>query len=91
MTAYRRRLTEIGGDIEHARALRDTTREEQVDAERQFLLREWSRAIGLGGPDRRAASATERARAAVTRAIAAPWLESVNTIRSSRASNGRSR
>jgi hypothetical protein len=41
----------------------------QADAERDFLLRELSRAVGLGGRDRRAASASERARAAATRAI----------------------
>ena len=33
------------------------------------LLREHSRALGLSGRDRRAASASERARAGVTRAI----------------------
>lgn len=37
--------------------------------ERGFLLRELSRAVGLSGRDRRAASASERARAAVTRAV----------------------
>jgi hypothetical protein len=36
---------------------------------RDFLLRELSRAVGLSGRDRRAASASERARAGVTRAI----------------------
>ena len=41
----------------------------QADAERDFLVRELSRAVGLRGRDRRAASASERARVAVTRAI----------------------
>jgi hypothetical protein len=67
--AYRRRLAEIEDDIEHARALNDTRREEQADTEREFLVRELSRAIGLHGRDRRAASPSERARVAVTRAI----------------------
>jgi tetratricopeptide (TPR) repeat protein len=67
--AYRRRLAEIEEDIEHARALNDTGREEQADAEREFIVRELSRAIGLRGRDRRAASASERARVSVTRAI----------------------
>jgi tetratricopeptide (TPR) repeat protein len=67
--AYRRRLAEIEDDIDHARALRDTTREAQADAERDFLVRELARAVGLGGRDRRAASASERARSGVTRAI----------------------
>jgi tetratricopeptide (TPR) repeat protein len=68
-TAYRRRLSEIEDDIEQARALADDRREAQADAERDFLLRELARAVGLGGRDRRAASASERARSGVTRAI----------------------
>ena len=38
--AYRRRLAEIEDDIDQARALEDTEREMQADAERDFLLRE---------------------------------------------------
>jgi tetratricopeptide (TPR) repeat protein len=67
--AYRRRLAEIEDDIEQARALGDAERAAQADAERDFIVREISRAVGLGGRDRRAASASERARVAVTRAI----------------------
>ena len=67
--AYRRRLAEIEDDIEHARALADAEREAQADTERDFLLRELSRAVGLGGRDRRAASTSERARVSVTRAV----------------------
>jgi hypothetical protein len=67
--AYRRRLAEIEDDIEQARALGDTERAAQADTERDFLVRELSRAVGLGGRDRRAASASERARAGVTRAV----------------------
>jgi tetratricopeptide (TPR) repeat protein len=67
--AYRRRLAEIDDDIEQARALQDTERAAQAGAERDFLVRELSRAVGLGDRDRRAASASERARVAVTRAI----------------------
>jgi tetratricopeptide (TPR) repeat protein len=67
--AYRRRLAEIEDDIEQARAFGDTERAEQADAERDFLVRELSRAVGLGGRDRRAASTSERARVSVTRAI----------------------
>jgi tetratricopeptide (TPR) repeat protein len=68
-SAYRRRLVEIDDDIAQAQALGDTEREAQADAERDFLVRELSRAVGLGGRDRRAASASERARVGVTRAI----------------------
>ena len=67
--AYRRRLTEIEDDLEEARALGDVSRVEQATAERDFLARELSRAVGLGGRDRRAGSAAERARASVTRAV----------------------
>jgi hypothetical protein len=67
--AYRRRLAEIEVDIDQARALGDAERAAQADAERDFLVRELARAFGLGGRDRRAASASERARASVTRAI----------------------
>jgi hypothetical protein len=67
--AYRRRLAEIDEDIDEARALGDAERERQADAERELLLRELSRAVGLGGRDRRAGAASERARAAVTRAV----------------------
>ncbi len=67
--AYRRRLAEIEDDIEQARALTDAGREAQADAERDFLVRELARAVGLGGRDRRAASASERARSGVTRAV----------------------
>jgi tetratricopeptide (TPR) repeat protein len=67
--AYRRRLAEIEDDLEQARAFGDSERAAQADAERHFLLRELSRAVGLGGRDRRAASTSERARVSVTRAI----------------------
>ena len=67
--AYRRRLAEIEEDIEEARAMGDDERAAQAAAERDFLVRELARAVGLGGRDRRVGSASERARASVTRAI----------------------
>ncbi len=67
--AYRRRLTEIEDDLEEARAFGDASRVAQATAERDFLARELSRAVGLGGRDRRVGSAAERARASVTRAV----------------------
>jgi tetratricopeptide (TPR) repeat protein len=67
--AYRRRLAEVDDDIDQAQAMGDTERAAQADAERDFLVRELARAVGLGGRDRRSASASERARVAVTRAI----------------------
>jgi len=67
--AYRRRLAEIEEDLEEARAMRDAGRATQANVERDFLVRELSRAVGLGGRDRRTGVAAERARASVTRAI----------------------
>jgi tetratricopeptide (TPR) repeat protein len=67
--AYRRRLAEIDEDIAEARDLGDDERGAQAEAERDFLVRELARAVGLGGRDRRVDSASERARASVTRAM----------------------
>jgi hypothetical protein len=67
--AYRQRLADIDADIEIARSAGDAIREAQADNERAFLLRELARGVGLGGRDRRASSASERARVAVTRAV----------------------
>ena len=67
--AYRRRRAEIDDDIEQAHTSGDTERAAQADTERDFLIRELTRAFGLSGRGRRAASASERARAGVTRAV----------------------
>ncbi len=67
--AYRRRLAEIDEDIAEAQAIRDVERAARAGAEREFLVSELARAVGLGGRDRRTDSAAERARASVTRAI----------------------
>ena len=47
--AYRRRLAEIDEDLEEARLLNDLGRVIQAEAERDFLIRELSRAVGLSG------------------------------------------
>ncbi|MGH3363549.1 MAG: hypothetical protein ACRDOW_02380 [Nocardioidaceae bacterium] len=67
--AYRRRLAEIEEDIAEAQALDDDERTARAAIEREFLIRELSRAVGFGGRDRRAGAASERARASVTQAI----------------------
>lgn len=67
--AYRRRLAEIEEDLDEAHANGDGERAAQAATERDLLIGELARAVGLGGRDRRAASASERARAGVTRAI----------------------
>lgn len=66
---YRRRLADIEEDAAEATALGDAERAARSDAEREFILRELARAVGLGGRDRRAGASSERARASVTRAI----------------------
>jgi tetratricopeptide (TPR) repeat protein len=67
--AYRRRLAEIEEDLEEARTTGNSERAAQAEAERDLLVRELARAVGLGGRDRRAGSVSERARASVTRAV----------------------
>lgn len=67
--AYRRRLAEIDEDIEEAEAFGDDERVARATVDRDFLVRELARAVGLGGRDRRAGDDTERARVSVTRAI----------------------
>ena len=67
--AYRRRLIEIDDDIDEANALGDDERAAQADAERELLVKELARAFGLGGRARPSASAAERARVGVTRAV----------------------
>jgi hypothetical protein len=66
---YRRRLAEVEDDIESAERLGDGARAAQARRERDFLSRELSRAVGLGGRDRVAGSPAERARASTTRAL----------------------
>ena len=67
--AYRRRLAEIEEDMAEARSFGDDERGAQAESERDFLVRELARAVGLGGRLRRAGSASERARVSVTRAL----------------------
>jgi len=67
--AYKRRLDEIDADIEEAQTAGDDGRATQAEAEREFLIRELSRAFGVGGRSRKAGSTSERARVAVTRAL----------------------
>ena len=66
---YKRRLVELRGQLEDAQELGNSERAAEIESEIDFLAREISRAIGLGGRDRRAGSVAERARLNVTRAI----------------------
>jgi tetratricopeptide (TPR) repeat protein len=67
--AYRRRLSELREELEEAKALGRVERAEQAEQEIDALTRELSRAVGLGGRSRRAASAPERARQTITHSI----------------------
>ena len=67
--AYRRRLTELREDLDEAKQRSDLEGAAAAEGEIDALTRELSRAIGWGGRSRRAASATERARVSVTKAI----------------------
>jgi predicted ATPase len=69
--AYRRRLSDLREELEEAKQLRSIERAERAEAEIDALTRELSRAVGLGGRNRRAASASERARQTVTKTIRA--------------------
>jgi tetratricopeptide (TPR) repeat protein len=66
---YQRRLVDLREELNDLRERGDETRAAQVESEIDFLHREIARAVGLGGRDRRAGSAAERARLNVTRAI----------------------
>jgi tetratricopeptide (TPR) repeat protein len=68
-TAYRSRVSELHEELEEAKRLGRADRAEQVEEELDALTRELSRAVGLGGRNRRAASASERARQSVTKSI----------------------
>jgi tetratricopeptide (TPR) repeat protein len=68
---YRRRLADLGQEMEELRQRGDADRADELQSEIDFLKREISHAVGLGGRDRRAGSAAERARLNVTRAVRA--------------------
>jgi len=67
--AYKRRLSELREDLEDATVLGDDDTVAKAQAEIDALVAELARAVGLGGRDRRAASAAEKARLNVTRAL----------------------
>jgi hypothetical protein len=69
--AYRARLEELEAEFAEADAFNDPERAARARQEIEFLADELAAAVGLGGRDRKAASAAERARISVTRAIRA--------------------
>ena len=67
--AYRRRLIEVEDDIDEATRLNDIGRVELANRDREYLIAELSRAVGLGGRHRSVGGSAERARTAVTRSM----------------------
>jgi hypothetical protein len=66
---YKERLIDLEEDLAEARRNADTGRATKLEDEKEALLTELGRAVGLGGRRRVAASATERARVNVQRRL----------------------
>jgi tetratricopeptide (TPR) repeat protein len=64
---YRRRLSQLREELDEAKDAGNVDRAEQAEQEIEALTSELSRAVGLGGRDRRAASASERARQSISK------------------------
>jgi hypothetical protein len=69
--AYKSRLQDLHEDLQEARDLNNGERAALVKQEIDAITHELASAVGLGGRDRKAASAAERARVNVTRTIRA--------------------
>ena len=67
--AYRRRLAEVEEDIAEAEANHDLERAELARADRQFLVDELTRGVGLSGRARTVGHGAERARTSATRSL----------------------
>jgi hypothetical protein len=68
-TAYRARLRDLEEDLAEATSWADPVRAATARQEMQFLTGQLAAAVGLGGRDRRAGSAAERARVNITKAV----------------------
>jgi hypothetical protein len=68
---YKRRIEELREAVNDARALNDAARAADLERELEFLALELSRAVGVGGRDRKHRAEDERARVNVTNAIRA--------------------
>ena len=67
--AYRRRLSELRKQLAEAKEQGKIERAEELEDKIETLNKELSRAVGLGGRSRRAASASERARQTINKSI----------------------
>lgn len=69
LSSYRRRLAEIDQDIDEADRINDLARAELARADREYLVAEIARSVGLGGRHRTTGDAADRARMSVARSI----------------------
>ena len=67
--AYRRRMADLEDELAEAERWDDTGRATRIKEEIEALRGQLAAAVGLGGRDRKAASASERARVNVTLAL----------------------
>jgi hypothetical protein len=67
--AYQRRLRELQAELDEAEIANDVGRRERLQDEYQQLTAELARAFGIGGRERRAGAAVERARVNVRRRL----------------------
>ena len=67
--ACKQRVSELREELAEAQRFHDLGRSEQLAAEIDVLTHELTRAVGLGGRDRRVGSSAERARVNITRAV----------------------
>ena len=75
-SAYRQRVHELQGDIEEAQAWNDPERAARAETELEAITHELSAGVGLGGRDRKGATAAERAGSASERQLRRPWPRS---------------
>ncbi len=68
---YRRRLCDLEENLQDAEVLGDDEGADKIREEREAILQELKSAVGLGGRDRLAASARERARVNITKHVKA--------------------
>jgi hypothetical protein len=78
--AYRRRIEELREACDDALAAGELERAEALDGELQQLVGQLAQAFGLGGRERKAASAAERARLNVTRALRAALAKLIDAL-----------
>jgi hypothetical protein len=78
--AYRQRIEELRDACDDALAAGELERAEALDAELQQLVGQLAQAFGLGGRERKAASAAERARLNVTRALRAALAKLIDAL-----------